>query len=109
MPAAALIINADDLGYDPAVTRGILRAMHEGLVSSTTCMVNLPPSEEAARAARGLAVGLHLNLARGRPLSGAVPAALLQEGAFREEAAGLLPPEAVEAEAGAQLERLEGW
>lgn len=33
-----LIINADDLGYDPAVTRGILEAMRAGLVSSATLM-----------------------------------------------------------------------
>ncbi len=59
-----LILNADDFGYDPAVTRGIARAMREGVVSSTTMIVNSPHSEDAARQADGLAIGLHLNLVR---------------------------------------------
>ncbi|MCI0572005.1 MAG: ChbG/HpnK family deacetylase [Myxococcaceae bacterium] len=107
MPPRALIINADDLGYDPAVTRGILLAMREGIVSSTTFMVNMPSSEEAARQAQGLAVGLHLNLARGRPVSSRFPAAHLVEGSLSEARAGGLLPETVEAETLAQLDRLE--
>jgi predicted glycoside hydrolase/deacetylase ChbG (UPF0249 family) len=59
-----LILNADDLGYDPAVTLGIVEAMRRGVVSSTTMIVNSPHSEDAARQADGLAVGLHLNLVR---------------------------------------------
>lgn len=71
-----LILNADDLGYDPAVTRGIVEAMRRGVVSSTTMIVNSPHSEDAARQADGLAIsapggddagrliGLHLNLVR---------------------------------------------
>jgi predicted glycoside hydrolase/deacetylase ChbG (UPF0249 family) len=107
VPARALIINADDLGYDPAVTRGILRAMQEGIVSSATFMVNTPYAEAAAREARGLSIGLHLNLARGLPVWGAFPAEHLEGGAFSEAHAPRLPPEVVEAEALAQLERLE--
>jgi len=106
MSARALIINADDLGYDPAVTRGILRAMREGVVSSATFMVNTPYSEEAAREARGLSLGLHLNLARGAPVWKDFPQGFLEGGAFSEARASTLPPEAVEAEARAQLERL---
>lgn len=59
-----LILNADDLGYDPAVSRGIAEAMRGGVVSSTTMIVNSPWSEEAAAQADGLAIGLHLNLVR---------------------------------------------
>lgn len=102
-----LIVNADDLGYDPAVTEGILEAMTGGLVTSTTLMVNTPFSAEAARRARGLAVGLHLNLARWRPLSGAIPEALLQGGELVEANAPALPAEAVRAEVLAQLAELE--
>jgi predicted glycoside hydrolase/deacetylase ChbG (UPF0249 family) len=102
----ALIINADDLGYDPAVTRGILRAMREGVVSSATFMVNTPYSEEAAREARSLSIGLHLNLARGAPLWPSFPRDFLEHGAFSEALARMLPPAAVEAETRAQLERL---
>jgi predicted glycoside hydrolase/deacetylase ChbG (UPF0249 family) len=102
-----LIINADDLGYDPAVDRGLLRAMREGVVTSATLMVNTPFSREAAEAARGLAVGLHLNLARGPPVNAHFPAALLEDGAFAEQRAATLPPAAVEEEARAQLELAE--
>ena len=59
-----LILNADDFGYDPAVSRGIAEAMRQGVVSSTTMIVNSPWSEEAAAQAEGLAIGLHLNLVR---------------------------------------------
>jgi hypothetical protein len=104
--ARALIINADDLGYDPAVTRGILRAMREGVVSSATFMVNTPYSEAAAREAQGLSIGLHLNLARGEPVWPGFPRDFLEGGAFSEARAHTLPAEAVEHEARAQLERL---
>lgn len=107
MSARALIINADDLGYDPAVTRGILRAMREGVVSSATFMVNTPHSEAAAREAKGLAIGLHLNLARGTPVWSGFPRALLgEDGGFVESRAATLPPDVVEAEVFAQLARL---
>ena len=102
-----LIVNADDLGYDPEVTRGILRAMREGVVGSATLMVNLPGSADAAKAAAGLSIGLHLNLARGAPVGRGVPEALLERGGFVEARAGELSAEGVEAEARAQLERAE--
>jgi len=110
LPARALILNADDLGYDPAVTRGLLRSMREGVVSSATFMVNTPHSQAAAQAAREgtpLAIGLHLNLARGLPLSPGFPGHLLVAGALSEALAAALPSEVVEAETHAQLLRLE--
>lgn len=111
-PVKRLIINADDLGYDEAVDRGLLRAMRTGLVSSATLMVNTPRSAEAAEAAGGLAVGLHLNLARWRPVSADFPPSLLSaDGAFVEGRAASLPQEVVEKETRAQLacaERLLG-
>lgn len=64
-----LVLNADDFGYDPAVSRGIVKAMREGLVSSTTMMVNTPHAEDAAALSEGLSIGLHLNLARWRSLA----------------------------------------
>jgi predicted glycoside hydrolase/deacetylase ChbG (UPF0249 family) len=102
-----LILNADDLGYDPAVTRGILESMRNGVVTSATLMVNLPNSREAAQAAAGLAIGLHLNLARGAPASGGFPAALLDRGGFVEARAASLPADAVERETLAQLDLAE--
>lgn len=69
MSGRRVILNADDFGYDPAVTRGIVTAMTKGVVSSTTMMVNTPHAEDAAALSAGLAIGLHLNLARWSSLS----------------------------------------
>lgn len=104
-----LIINADDLGYDPAVTRGMIEAMRRGVVSSATFMVNTPYSEEAAREADGLALGLHLNLARHAPCApGTFASGLLSAtGELVEANAGKLPADTVAAEVAAQLERFE--
>jgi hypothetical protein len=99
MMARRLILNADDLGYDPAVTRGILEAMRVGVVSSTTLMVNTPSSAEAAAAAKGLPVGLHLNLVRFEAVSTG------QE--LVEAHSSELDADFVEREAHAQLDRLE--
>ncbi|MGE0867322.1 MAG: carbohydrate deacetylase [Kofleriaceae bacterium] len=105
MPTRTLIVNADDLGYDPAVTRGILEGMDRGIVSSATFMVNTPFSVEAAAVSKGRALGLHLNLARWATLSGRIPAQLLAGGELIEANAGQLPADAVEAETLAQLDR----
>ncbi len=48
-----LIINADDLGYDPAINRGIVEAMRQGVVTSATLMVNLPHSGRGRRPGPG--------------------------------------------------------
>jgi chitin disaccharide deacetylase len=67
-----LIVNADDFGYTPGVTRGIVRAHHEGIVTATTMMANAPDTDGAARAAKAdasLDVGVHLVTTYGRPLS----------------------------------------
>lgn len=100
-----LIVNADDLGYDPAVSGGLLRAMREGVVTSATLMVNTPFSESAAAQARGLAIGLHLNLARHAPLSPRFPRSLLTSGELDEARAGELPADVVAEETRAQLDR----
>lgn len=67
-----LIVNADDFGYTPGVTRGVLAAHRDGIVTATTLMANAPDTEDAARQARGvpsLDVGVHLVFTYGRPLS----------------------------------------
>jgi hypothetical protein len=110
-----LIINADDLGLAPGVTRGILALARLGVVTSTSLLPNLPGSAAALAAARemGLDVGLHLNLCAGAPLSspGAVPSLLRRAGAFatageitRRRYAGRLRLDDVEREWRAQIE-----
>ena len=55
-----LIVNADDLGYDPEIDRGILEAHARGIVRSATAMVETPFAAAALRAApASLAIGLH--------------------------------------------------
>lgn len=60
-----LIVNADDFGRTAGVTRGIVRAHEEGIVTSATLMVRWPAAEDAAAYARRrpeLSVGLHFDL-----------------------------------------------
>jgi predicted glycoside hydrolase/deacetylase ChbG (UPF0249 family) len=55
-----LVVNADDLGYDPEIDRGILEAHARGIVTSATAMVETPFAAEALRAAPpSLGLGLH--------------------------------------------------
>jgi predicted glycoside hydrolase/deacetylase ChbG (UPF0249 family) len=81
-----LIIHADDLGLSPAVTRGILTGMAEGMVSSTSLLCNFPESRPALAAAAqaGRDVGWHLNLVQGRPLCPPekIPSLIDREGNF---------------------------
>ena len=66
-----LIINADDFGLSHGITRGILLTHRQGLLTSTSLMVNQPATEYAARRAPevpGLGVGIHLNLTEGKPV-----------------------------------------
>jgi predicted glycoside hydrolase/deacetylase ChbG (UPF0249 family) len=59
-----LIVNADDLGYDPEIDRGILEAHREGIVTSASAMVDTPFAEAALRdAPASLGLGLHAVLA----------------------------------------------
>jgi predicted glycoside hydrolase/deacetylase ChbG (UPF0249 family) len=64
-----LIVNADDFGASPGITRGILEAHADGILTSTSMMVDTPWSAEAAALAGSaprLSVGLHVVLeARG--------------------------------------------
>jgi predicted glycoside hydrolase/deacetylase ChbG (UPF0249 family) len=58
-----LIVNGDDFGASSGVTRGILEAHRDGILTSTSMMVDVPGSEEAADLSRdwpGLSVGLHV-------------------------------------------------
>ncbi len=67
-----LIVNADDFGHTAGVTEGILRAHREGVVTSTTVVINKPAAAESIRMAQrdapNLGLGLHLNLTSGKPV-----------------------------------------
>jgi chitin disaccharide deacetylase len=67
-----LIVNADDLGFDAATTRGIVSSYQRGIVTSASLMVTMSASEEAAKIARAtnLPVGLHISLTEGTVIAG---------------------------------------
>jgi len=67
-PAKLLIVTADDFGISRGVNRGIAQAHREGILTSTSLMVNRPASVQAAdvgRACPALNIGLHLELDAG--------------------------------------------
>ena len=67
-----LIVNADDYGLTAAVSVGIRQAHREGIVTSTTVMMNMPDVEaelpKALADCPGLGLGVHLVLTAGSPL-----------------------------------------
>jgi len=111
-----LIVNADDFGFTPAVTAGILEAHAAGTVGSTSMMVHCPGWDDAVRQARTtstLDIGLHLNLLVGRPIVAARSLTDLRSGAFlplativRRALLGALDSGEIEAEVTAQIAAL---
>jgi len=107
-----LIVNADDFGLTPGVSRGILAAHRSGIVTSTTALVNLPAQPDLDGDAAGLSalgIGLHFNLTWGTPVSppDAVPSLLDAEGGFHRDprvVAERVAADEVRREADAQLE-----
>jgi predicted glycoside hydrolase/deacetylase ChbG (UPF0249 family) len=86
--APQLIVTADDFNLSGGVSRGILEAHQRGIVTETSVMINLGDLQHAAAMvaeAPRLAVGLHLNITRGRPV--APPTAVVEllgaDGQFR--------------------------
>jgi predicted glycoside hydrolase/deacetylase ChbG (UPF0249 family) len=68
-----LILNSDDYGRSPDISRGIRESHVRGVVSSTTCMMNIPTTAAdiavALRKTPKLGLGVHLVLTMGRPIS----------------------------------------
>lgn len=80
-----LIINADDFGYSPAVSLGIVESYRRGLLTSTTIMPAMPGFEHAVGLAQeypGLGIGVHLTLTCGRPLLSGHRTLVLEGGEF---------------------------
>jgi hopanoid biosynthesis associated protein HpnK len=113
-----VIINADDFGLSPGVNRGIVAAFLDGILTSTTMLVNLPSFDDAVALALShptLPVGIHLSLLWGRPVSdpAVVPSLVERDGTFprsltvlvRRYVLGTLNLEHVRTEFRAQIER----
>lgn len=111
-----LIINADDYGHTPGVSEGIRRAHLQGIVTSTTAMMNRPASlvelPKALSLCPNLGLGVHLTLTTGQPLLPAsqIPSLVDENGnffnreTFIEHLSHINPDEAM-AEWSAQVER----
>jgi predicted glycoside hydrolase/deacetylase ChbG (UPF0249 family) len=131
-----LLINADDFGFTPGVNRAIVEAHTQGVVTSATLMANGPAFEDAVRLAKSaacLSVGCHVVLVDGSPVLSAAqipsligrrskdhvnrdsPNASRGGTCFRESLSnfavlarlGRLAPEQIEAEATAQIRKLQ--
>ena len=122
-----LIVNADDFGLTSGVNRGIAEAHAKGIVTSSTLMANGPTFSQAieiARALPDLAIGCHVTLVDGTPLTEPEKVSSLlsnrrnsglQDARFRTafgsfaiaSALGKLSAEEIEAEAIAQIRKLQ--
>ena len=124
-----LIVNADDFGLTGGVNRAIAEAHEQGIVTSATLMANGRAFNDAVTTARSFgteektfSIGCHIVLLDGEPVvsAEAVPS-LLQPGArngrprFRDTLGdfalaaltGRIKPAEVEAEAAAQMQRIQ--
>lgn len=110
-----LIINADDYGRTPGISRGIRHAHLHGIVTSATVMMNMPTASADVRRALEhtptLGLGVHLVLTAGCPLSSpaAVPSLVSPSGLFHTrrdfiQRAPRLNPEEAKTEWRAQIE-----
>lgn len=67
-----LIINGDDMGRTPNITRGIVKAYEEGILTSASLVANGTDFDSAVAMAKqrtGLGVGIHLVLNEYRPVA----------------------------------------
>jgi predicted glycoside hydrolase/deacetylase ChbG (UPF0249 family) len=66
-----LIVNADDMGHSNGVVRGIIELHRANLITSTSCMTNMPAWDLAAAYLRehlDLGAGVHLVFNEGHPV-----------------------------------------
>ena len=111
-----LIVNADDYGQTAGVSAGIRGSHRQGIVTSTTTMMNMPDAEDALRRAvvecPDLGLGVHLVLTCASPLLPAsrVSSLIDEQHHFYGEAAFIarlkaVNPAEVEAEWRTQIDR----
>jgi chitin disaccharide deacetylase len=119
--AGLLIVNADDYGLTVGVSRAILQAHREGIVTSTSALAVAPgfaPTSSWLRDTEGIGVGAHLAaVGEDPPLLTAheVPSLVDRDGRFPlswrqflpRMAAGRIDPADLRREFRAQLERLD--
>ncbi len=106
-----LIVNADDFGLSRGQNYGIVDACRNGVVTSTTALVNGAAIEHAVdlrRLVPELGVGLHFSLTLGKPVGG-LPSltrdGLLGKWLWEQADAGTLPLDEIADELACQFER----
>ena len=111
----ALIINADDLGYNALRDRGILEAYQQGIVTSASILANGSSFNMAIEQVKSskLPTGVHLNLADGRALTGQIKGLTDSSGNLpgkkrlrRQLTANSFNPEEISKELGTQIQRI---
>jgi hopanoid biosynthesis associated protein HpnK len=118
-----LIVNADDFGFTRGVNRAIVEAHTSGVVTSSTLMANGSAFEQAAQMAKtvpSLSVGCHVVLLDGEPvldtqnirtLASQVSGRARFRDGLKSFAAlaltGRLDPDEIEAEASAQIRKVQ--
>ncbi len=107
-----LIINADDFGYSEEVNQGIIDSHINGVVTSTSIIVNLPGFKSAVKLAKknkNLDIGIHLNLTEGEPCikDSALAVKGNFPGSYKDFLLHKFPEEEIEAELEAQISKLE--
>jgi hypothetical protein len=111
-----LIVNADDYGRTAAISKGIRYAHLNGLVTTTTTMLNFPTAQADLQIAMAecpnLGLGVHLTLTAGSPILPAaqIPTLVNAQGSFLklaqlEETFPNVNPAELKAEWRAQIEK----
>ncbi|EFA5092485.1 TPA: chitin disaccharide deacetylase [Escherichia coli] len=106
-----LIVNADDFGLSKGQNYGIIEACRNGVVTSTTALVNGEAIDHAAQLSReapGLAVGMHFVLTVGKPLTdmpGLTREGMLGKWIWQMAEEGALPLEEISLELASQYQR----
>lgn len=102
-----LIVNSDDYGRTPEISKGILHAWNSGVVRSTTVLSNVVTEDEIQELVKsGLPAGLHFNLTNGRPISFWSSVFLDDEGCFVRRNPEDLPRDLIEEELESQWDFL---
>jgi predicted glycoside hydrolase/deacetylase ChbG (UPF0249 family) len=115
-----VVVNADDYGRSPGISRGIREAHLQGIVSAATVMANFENAAREVGLARSecpdLHLGVHLNITAGQPLSRSddIPGLVQSSGHFKSIEALLsgldsIPIDQVEREWRRQIESLLAW
>ena len=124
-----LIVNADDLGMTTGINRGIIEGCEKGIVTSTTLMATASAFDDAVARARDLdqrqprvSIGCHVVLLDGEPAlpperlssllerpanNGVGELRISLNGFARSALTGKLRPDEIEAEATAQITRIQ--